>query len=92
MQAGHGNIVSDIPVQLVGVPPSPGLAAERPVEHACGVAFPLPSVAHSCTSTQEKRGAVAPRQECAGPGTISLWEISRVIESITIISRPIFCA
>jgi len=23
MQAGHGNIVFDIPVQLVGVPPSP---------------------------------------------------------------------
>lgn len=33
-QAGHRNIVFDIPMQLVGVPPSPGLAAERPVEHA----------------------------------------------------------
>lgn len=28
------NILLDIPKTLVGVPPSPGLAAERPVEHA----------------------------------------------------------
>ena len=52
-QAGHRNIVFDIPMQLVGVPPSPGPDALRPVEHACGVAFPLPSVAHFCTSAQE---------------------------------------
>jgi len=34
-QAGHRNIVFDIPMQLVGVPPSPGLAALRPVERTC---------------------------------------------------------
>ena len=34
-QAGHGNIVFDIPMQLVGVPPSPGLAALRPAERTC---------------------------------------------------------
>ena len=56
-----------------------------------GVAFPLPSVAHSCTSAQEKRGAAAPRQECAGSGTISLWETEPVIGSSAMISRLIFC-
>ena len=35
MQAGHRNIVFDIPMQLVGVPPSPGLAALRPAERTC---------------------------------------------------------
>ena len=55
-----------------------------------GVAFPLPLVARSCTSAQEKRGAAAPRQECTVPGTISPREINRVMGSITMISRLIF--
>ena len=56
-QVGHRNIVFDIPMQLVGVPQNPGPDAERPVKHACGVAFPLPSGAYSCTSAQELQGA-----------------------------------
>ena len=88
-QAGHRNIVFDIPMQLVGVPPSPGPDALRPVEHAFGVAFPLPSVAHSCTSAQEVVGAFRADQGCAGDGADSPREISRVMGSITMISRPI---
>ena len=85
------NILLDIPKTLVGVPPKPQAVRLRVRPNTPdGVAFPLPSVAHSCTSAQEKRGAAASRQECAGPGTISPWEISRVIGSITMISRPTF--
>ncbi len=42
MQAGHRNIVFDIPMQLVGVPPSPGPDALRPVEHALRRGFSAP--------------------------------------------------
>jgi len=42
MQAMTRNIVFDIPALLVGVPPSLGPDALRPVEHACGVAFVAP--------------------------------------------------
>jgi len=43
MQAMLRDILLDIPKRFVGVPPSPGPDALRPVEHACGVAFPFPA-------------------------------------------------
>ena len=80
------------PETLVGVPPSPGLDAPRPGEHAFGVAFSLPSVAHSRTSAQEVCGAFRACQDYAGDGADSPWEIRQVMGSITMISRPIFRA
>ena len=34
VQAGHRDILLDIPMCLLGSTPSPGLSAPRPVEHA----------------------------------------------------------
>lgn len=39
----HRDILLAIPIRLVGVPPIPGLAALRPVEHTVGVAFVAPA-------------------------------------------------
>lgn len=49
----YENILFGYSHTLVGVPPSPGPGAPRPVEHAFGVALSLPAVAPSCTSAQE---------------------------------------
>ena len=76
---------------LLGFPQAPDWPQSVQSNTPDGVAFPLPSVAPSCTSAQEKRGAAAPRQECAGSGTISLRETEPVIGSSAMISRLIFC-
>ena len=68
---GMGISFSIFPCSLLGFPQAP----DRPLcvrsNTPDGVAFPLPTVAHSCTSAQEIRGAVAPRQDCAGDGAVS---------------------
>ena len=86
------NKIPDSVGQQWGFPHAPDCPQSVQSNTPDGVAFPLLTVARSCTSAQEERGAVAPRQECAGSGTISPWEISRVRGSITMIFRPIFCA
>lgn len=82
----------DIPKTLVGVPPSPGLAALRPVEHAFGVAFVAPVGRSFPHIRAGSIGASRAGQGCAGEGTVYPQEISRVMGSITIISSPIFRA
>ena len=56
----YENILFGYSHTLVGVPPSPGPGAPRPVEHAFGVALSLPAVAPPCTSAQEIRARSAP--------------------------------
>ena len=56
-QAMSLDIVFDIEARLLGSPQAPDRALSRPAEHACGVAFSLPLVAHSRTYAREVRSA-----------------------------------
>ena len=57
MQAGYRNIVFDILMQLVGVPPNPGLAAKRPVERTCRCGFMLRMTSRERVTQQCARSA-----------------------------------
>ena len=52
------NILLGYSGSLVGVPPSPRRPPARPAEHAYRRGFALPAVASSCTSAQERGGAI----------------------------------
>ncbi len=86
----HRDILLAIPIRLVGVPPIPGLAALRPVEHTVGVAFVAPAGRSFLHIRAGRTGAFCARQRCAGDSAVLPWETESVIGSITIISRPAF--
>ena len=53
LQAGHRNILLDIPIRLLGFPQAPDRAQSARSNTPCGVAFPLLLVARSRTSARE---------------------------------------
>ena len=74
-QAGHRDIVFDIPMRLLGFPQTPDCPLRVPSNTPDGVALPLPSVAPSRTSAQEIRGALRAdqRSQCCAGFVIHTW-------------------
>ena len=64
----HRDILLAIPMRLLGFPQSPDWTLCVQSNTPAAWLLSLPLVAPSCTSAQEKRGAVAPRQGYAVSG------------------------
>ena len=86
------DIVFDIQGRLLGVPQTPDRALCVRSNTPDGVAFVAPIGRSFLHIRAGSPSAFHAFQECIGDGVVSQREISQVMGSITMISRPIFRA